>query len=328
VRVRSRLIEIALCAFLFALGVSAEAQQAKKLHRIGYLYAGSAASRLQSPVANGFERGLSELGYIEGRNVVIEWRDADFKPDKYASLAGELARLKVDIIVAAGPASIRAAKNATGTIPIVAVDLESDPVATGLVESLARPAGNVTGLFLDLPELSGKQLELLKEVIPRLSRVVVLWDPATGPFQLRATEVAAQSLGVQLQPLEVPSPNEFDSAFRAATKGYAEALVVLGSPVLAQPRIAHLATKSRLPLISQFKEIAEAGGLIAYGPSRLDMGAGAATFVSKILNGAKPAELPVERPIKFELVINLTTAKQIGLTIPPSVLARADKVIK
>jgi putative ABC transport system substrate-binding protein len=317
-----------LGALLFALCFPAEAQKPKKVSRLGYLYAGSAASRLTSPVANGFGRGLSELGYIEGQNIVVEWRDADFKPDKYAGLATELVRLKVDVIFAAGPASIRAARNATGTIPIVAVDLESDPVASGLIASLARPGGNVTGLFLDLPELSGKQLELLKEAISGLSRVAVLWDPATGPFQLRATEAAARSLGVQLQPLEVPSPDKFDSAFWAATKGHAEALIVLGSPVLAQPRIAHLATKSRLPLISQFKEISEAGGLMAYGPSRLDMGRRAATFVDKILKGSKPADLPVERPTKFEFVINLKVAKQIGLTIPPNVLVRADRVIK
>ncbi|MGH2405926.1 MAG: ABC transporter substrate-binding protein, partial [bacterium] len=276
-------------------------------------------------------QGLRELGYVEGKNIVIEWRYAEGKFDRLPELAAELVRLEVDVIVAGGPRSTRAAKEATVTIPIVMTQ-DGDPVGSGIVASLARPGGNITGLTSLTPQLSGKRLELLKEIVPKLSRVAVLWS-STGRDSaqaLRQTELAAGGFKLLLQYLDIQSPKDIDTIFRAATRGRADAVLVLSSAVLVSHRaqIADLAAKNRLPAIYPFPEFAEAGGLVSYGASISDLFRRAATYVDKILKGAKPADLPVEQPTKLELVINLKAAKQIGLTIPPNVLARADKVIK
>jgi ABC-type uncharacterized transport system substrate-binding protein len=312
---------------LFALCSFAAAQQPKKVPRIGILWnAEIAPSRVEA-----FRQGLRELGYVEGKNIFIEVRSAEGKLDRLPSLAAELVRLKVDVIVATGPRPTRAAKAATSTIPIV-MTYDDDPVGSGVVASLARPGGNVTGLATLAPEISGKQLELLKEVVPKLSRVAVLGDairPGT-PQALREINVAADGIGVQLQYLEVRGPKDVETAFRAASKERADAVLVLASPVLTPQRkqVIDLAAQSRLPAMYARRESVENGGLMSYGVSIPDLFRRAAIYVDKILKGAKPADLPIEQPKKFELVINLKTAKQIGLTIPPNVLARADKIIK
>jgi putative ABC transport system substrate-binding protein len=278
-----------------------------------------------------FRQGLRELGYVEGKNIVIEYRWAEGKFDRLPDLAAELVRLKVDVIVTAGPASTRPAKEATVTIPIV-MGFDNDPVGNGFVASLARPGGNITGLSTHYPEITGKQLELLKEIVPRLSRVAVFGTStqARNPQALRETELAAGAFKVKLQYLDVLGPKDIETAFRAASKGRAEAVLVLQSPVLNSQRtqVVNLAVKSRLPAIYAAREFVEDGGLMSYGVSVTDLYRRAATYVDKILKGAKPADLPVEQPIKFEFIISLKAAKQIGLTIPPNVLARADKVIR
>jgi putative ABC transport system substrate-binding protein len=321
---------LALSALLFALSVSAQAQQAKKVARIGYL---SGQSRSTATVRiDPFRQGLRELGCVEGENLIIEWRFADEKFDRLPALAAELVRLKVDVIVTTGRIPTRAAKEATSTIPIVMTQ-DSDPVANGFVASLARPGGNITGLSTLSPELSGKQLELLREVVPKLSRVAVFGtSTAPGNAQiLRAVELAGGALKVQIQYLDVQSPKDIETAFRAAGKGRAEAVLMMVAGAVALPhraKIIDLAVKSQLPAIHQNRGNVEAGGLMSYGPNLTDLDKRAATYVDKILKGAKPADLPVEQPTKFELVINLKSAKQIGLTIPQSVLYRADKVIR
>jgi len=279
----------------------------------------------------GFRQGLRELGYVEGKNIIIEWRSAEGKPERRNEIAADWARLKVDIIVTGGPTTTSAAKEATTTIPIV-MAFDNDPVGNGFVASLARPGGNITGLATLSPELSGKRLELLKEILPKLSRVAVLWTSTTpGTAQeLKEAELAAGAFGVKLQYLDVRDPKDIETAFRAAGKGRADSVLVLTSPVIISQRtqLAELAVKRRLPAIYDRREFVDDGGLICYGTNFADLSRRAATYVDKILKGAKPADLPVEQPIKFELVINLKAAKQIGLTIPPNVLARADKVIK
>ena len=307
----------------------AEAQQPKKVARIGFL-AGTAASIEKSRI-EAFRQGLRELGYVEGKNIVIEWRWAEGKFDRLPDLAAELVRLNVEVIVTGGSTSTRAAKKVTTTVPIVMAQV-NDPVGNGFVASLARPGGNMTGLSTLYPEISGKRLELLKEIVPKLSRVAVFGD-STNPGNaqsLRETELAAAAFGVQLQYLDVPGPKDIETAFRAASKGRADAVLVLGGPVVQSHRtqIVDLAAKSRLPATYNVPEFVEDGGLMSYGVSVNDLYRRAATDVDKILKGAKPADLPVEQPTKFEFVINLKAAKQIGLTIPPNVLARADKVIK
>ncbi len=244
--------------------------------------------------------------------------------------AADLARLSVDVIFARGPAAVTAAKEATRTIPVVAVDLESDPVAAGFVRGLARPGGNITGVFLDLPELSGKQLQLLKEIVPQLSRVAVLGDPVLNAPQFRATEVAARALAMHLQSVEVRALKDFNGALEAAKKGQARAVLLLSSPLVfnVRTRIAALAVEKRLAAVSMFVEFAEAGGLLAYGPSLRESFRRCGAYAGKILQGAKPGEMPVERPERFDLVINLKTAKALRLTIPQSVLGRADQVIQ
>jgi putative tryptophan/tyrosine transport system substrate-binding protein len=268
---------------------------------------------------------------VEGRNIVIEWRYAEGKFDRLPALAAELVRLTVDIIVTAGPTPTRAAKGATVTIPIV-MGFDNDPVGNGFVTSLARPSGNITGLSTLYPEISGKQLELLKEIVPSLFRVAVLGSSTTpGDAQaLRETELAARAFGLKLQYLDVLGSKDIETVFRAASKGRAGALLVLTSPVfvLQRTQIAEFAVKSRLATIYDRREFVEDGGLMSYGTNFADLSRRAATYVDKILRGGKPADLPVEQPKTFEFIINLKAAKQIGLTIPPNVLARADKVIK
>jgi len=318
-----------LATAMFALVNLSEAQQATKIPRIGLLLTGTLSSSSYSLEA--FRNGLRDLGYVEGKNILVEYRYAEGKPDRLPSLAAELVRLKVDVIVTTGTPPSQAAKTATTTIPIV-MALISDPVGAGLVASLARPGGNITGLSSISQDLSGKRLELLKEAIPKVSRVGVLYDPndPAKVAEFKEIEVAARPLGVHLQSLEVRSLDELESAFKAATRGKATALLVLPTTILSTrtKQIAELAAKNRLPTMFATSQYMDAGGLMSYGPDYADLWRRAATYVDKILKGAKPADLPVEQPMKFELVINLKTAKQIGLTIPPNVLARADKVIK
>ena len=319
----------ALCSLLLVPCSSAQAQQPTQVPRIGFLTAASLSS--VAARVDGFGQGLRELGYVEGKNIVIEWRHAEGKPDRVREFAAELVRLKVDVIVSAGPTVTRAAKEATITIPIVMAQ-DSDPVGNGFVASLARPGGNITGLSSLSSELSGKQLEILKEIVPTLSRVVVIGSSnQPGDAQaLSEAKLAAGAFKVKLQYLDVLNSKEIETAFRQAGKGRAEAVLVLASPVLNSQRtqVVDLAVKNRLPAIYYQREYVEAGGLISYGVSQPDLDRRAATYVDKILKGTKPADLPVEQPMKFELVINLKTAKQIGLTIPPNVLVRADRVIK
>ena len=309
----------------------ADAQQPKKVARIGFLAPATRTGYQHQTDA--FLQGLRELGYVEGQNIAIEYRWADGNFERLPELAAELVRLKVDVIVAAVTQASLAAKNATGTIPIVMVAV-GNPVDSGLIASLARPGANITGTSSMNVEVVGKQLELLKETLSKISRVAALWNPANPVFQAiqrRETEVAARALGVQLHFLEARGPDEIERAFAAMAKERAiKALLVLSDPVFTshRKRIADLAAKQRLPTVSGIREYVEAGCLMAYGPSFPDMYRRAAYYVDKILKGTKPADLPVEQPMKFELVINLKTAKQIGLTIPQSVLYRADKVIK
>jgi putative tryptophan/tyrosine transport system substrate-binding protein len=314
---------------LLAVAVIAEAQQPKKVPRIGWLLLGSPSSA-NTARNEAFRQGLRDLGYIEGQNLIIEYRDAEGKVDRLPDLAAELVRLKVDAIFTTSTASVQAAKKATTTVPIVSVS--GDPVGLGLVASLARPGGNVTGLANFTSELAGKRLELLKEVVPRVSRVAVLWNPdaPSSTLRMRETEAAAPSLGIKLQPVDVREPNDFEHAFAALKKDRADALFPLRSPLISSQvkRIVELAAKNRVPGMYDASEFAEAGGLMSYGTMLADLDRRAATYVDKILKGAKPADLPVEQPTKFEFVINLKTAKQIGLTIPPEVLARATKLIK
>jgi putative ABC transport system substrate-binding protein len=316
-------------AMLLALSIPTEAQQPTKIPRIGYLIVAFPST---SPArTEAFRQGLRELGYVEGKNIVIEYRYAEGKRDRLAALAAELARLKVDVIVSGGPQTTRSAKQATVTIPIV-MAADSDPVGNGFVASLAHPGSNITGLATLTPEISGKRLQLLKETFPKLSRLTVL-GTSTEPgnaLSLRETELAAGAFGVQIQYLEVPDPKDIGTAFHAASKERADAILLLPGTVLNSRRtqILDLAVKTRLPAIYYAAEWVEDGGLMSYGVSFTDLFRRAATYVDKILKGRKPADLPVEQPTKFELVINLKTAKQIGLTIPPDVLALADKVLR
>jgi ABC-type uncharacterized transport system substrate-binding protein len=318
---------IALCAVLSALSLSAEAQQPAKIPRIGYLGGNSPNSRSET-----FRQGLGELGYVEGKNIVIEWRHHGGKLDRLPALAAELVRLKVDIIITVGAPAARAAKEATVTIPIVMMNV-GDAVGSGFVASLARPGGNITGLSGLVPELSGKRLELLKEVVPRLSRAAV-FGTSTSPDNaqaLKEIDLAAAALKVKLEYLDVLSPKDFETAFRAAGKARTEAVLMMvagGVTSGLQTKIAELAVKNRLPVIYGARAAVEAGGLMSYGVNQHDLDRRAATYVDKILKGRKPADLPIEQPMKFEFIINLKAAKQIGLTIPPNVLVRADKVIK
>jgi putative tryptophan/tyrosine transport system substrate-binding protein len=323
---------ILIAVVLLALGI-AEAQQPKKAYRIGYLSNSDPVT--ESARAEAVRLALRELGYIEGQNIAIEYRYAEGKRDRLPELAAELVRLKVDIIVvAAGDAAIRAAKNATKSIPIVVVGAGSDPVEAGLIESLAHPGGNVTGLTNLGRELGGKRLELLKEAVPKLVRVAVLYEPASPPSVREVKEVlpvAARALGLTIQPWEVRAADDFERVFAAISKWRPDGLyVAIGGGLIRAngKRIAGLALKSRLPSMYINREAVDAGGLMSYSADLADSYRRVAYFVDRILKGAKPADLPVEQPTKFEFVINQKTAKQIGVTIPPDLLARATKLIK
>jgi len=311
---------------LLGCAAMADAQQAaKKVYRIGLLR----LTALPIHQIEAISRRLGQSGYVEGKNILIEYRFAEGKPDWLPDLAAELVNLKVDVMIAIGPAAASAAKSVTTTIPIV-IAASGDPVKQGLVASLARPGGNITGLTILDPEMAGKRLELLKETFPKLSRVAVLRDPLLHGPELKEAEIAAQTLRLQLQPIKFQGPDDFEDAFQAMTKGRAEAFINFPTSLGAsgQKRLAELAAKNRLVSIYGNREIVEAGGLMSYATNRAEIYARTATYVDKILKGAKPADLPVEQPTKFEFVINLKAAKQIGLTIPPNVLARADKVIR
>ena len=316
-------------ALLFALCAPAQAQQPTKVPHMGFQLdspALTAAVRIEA-----FRQGLRELGYIEGKNLIIEWRSAEGKADRRNELAAELVRLNVDVIVSAGPTVTRALKEATSTIPIV-MSQDPDPVGNGFVASLARPGGNITGLASLSSENSGKQLDLMKEIVPRLSHVAIIGN-STNPGDaqaLREMVLAAGSSELYLRYLDVLDPKDIETVFRTAAKGRADAVLVLGNPILNAHRkqIVDLAVRHRLPVIYSRPEYIEFGGLMYYGTNYNDLLRRAATYVDKILKGAKPSDLPVEQPKKFELIINLKAAKQIGLTIPPNVLARADKVIR
>jgi putative ABC transport system substrate-binding protein len=325
-----RVVWFSLYVMLFALRLSAEAQQPTKIPRIGYLSPSDADGSRAS--IEPFRQGMRELGYIEGKNILVEYRYAEGKLDRIPSLVGELVQLKLDVLVVISLSSIRAAKQATRTIPIIIMSTQ-DPVASGIIDSLAHPGGNITGLTRLTRELSGKRLELLKEAVLPLSRVGILWDAnASGPaIAFKEYETAARALKIRLQSLEVRDPNpDFEGAFRTAAKERANALITITDPVLSRyrKRIADLAISNRLPSMYERIGWVEAGGLISYSDNDADSFRRAATYMDRILKGAKPADLPVEQARKFELVINLKTAKQIGLTIPPNVLARADRVIR
>jgi putative tryptophan/tyrosine transport system substrate-binding protein len=318
-----------LATILLTTISDADAQQLKEVPRVAYLAAGTASS--QASQLEEFRQGLRELRYIEGKNIIIEPRYAEGKLDRLSALAAELVGLKVDVIVTAGPTATRPAKEATTKIPIV-MAFDSDPVGSGFVASLAHPGGNITGLSSISAELNGKRLELLKETVPRLSRVAVL-GTSTNPGNaqaLKETELAAGAFGVKIQYLDVKDPKDIETAFRAARKERADALLVLNSPIFPSHRtqMTEFAVKNRLPVISFSPAFVDGGGLMSYGVRTADLFRRAAVYVDKILKGTKPADLPVEQPTKFEFVINLKAAKQIGLTIPPNVLARADRVIR
>ena len=317
-----------LATFVLATASFAEAQQAAKIFRIGILIASSASS--VSTRVETFRQRLRELGYVEGKNIVIEYRYAEGNVERLADLAAELIQLKVDVIVTAGPATL-AAKKATATIPIV-FTAANDPLGTGVVSSLARPGGNITGLSVMAPDLDGKRLELLKEAFPKVARVAFLWQSmgSRGKLALTEMEAAAKALGLKLQSLEVRGLDDFESVFARAKKDGAQALITTPNPLIRaqQRRVLEFAAKNRLPAIYPASEFVEAGGLMSYAANYADLYRRAADFVDKILKGIKPTDLPVEQPTKFEFLVNLKAAKQIGVTIPPNVLVRADKVIK
>jgi len=331
-RVVVKSLALISCALLFALCFPAEAQQPRKMVRVGYVeigtYSGSAV------LLQEFRQQMTNLGWIEGKNLSIEQRFAEGKPERRAEVAAELVRLNVDVIVAAGTGVIQALKQTTAVIPIV-MTTPGDPVGAGLIANLARPGGNITGVSSFAPELTGKRLELLKELIPKLRRVGVLAQPGTNrpgrDLQLKEIRAVSRALEVKLQEIETNlDPNTLENAFQTASREHVDAIITLSGPDFFAVRkpIVELAAKYRLPAIYTERDFADEGGLISYGVDRRDLYRRAALYVDKILKGAKPAELPVEQPKKFELVINLKTAKQIGLTIPPSVLYRADRVIK
>jgi putative ABC transport system substrate-binding protein len=319
-------VPILVAVILLTVAVVTEAQQPTKVPRIGILFIGSR----DQPHLESFKQGLREHGYTEGKNIAFEYRYAEGRQDQLPELAAELVQLKVDVIVVTADLSAEAATQATKTIPIVVTT--GDPVAWGLAESLAKPGGNVTGLSAVLADLSGKRVEILRETLPKMTRLATLWDPSVrlaGPV-FKETSLAAQALSLQLHSLEVKTAQDIENAFADIPKVRPNALLVILSPLvtLYSKRIVELALKQKLPGIYPTRQFVEEGGLMAYGPLIGDLYRRASTYVDKILKGAKPADLPVEQPMKFEFVINLKTAKQIGLTIPPNVLARADKVIK
>lgn len=318
----------ALCALLHALCGFVDAQQRANAPKIGFLFPGAPG---RSTIFEGFQRELRALGYTEGKNIAIEYRYADNKFDRLPALASELVGLRVDVLIAAGPLAALASKNATRTIPIVLLAV-ADPIAIGLIDSMAHPGGNITGFTIITDVLAGKRLALLKEAIPKLSRVAMLWNPQSpgNAQQWKETQVAARDLGLQLYSIEVKHADEYESAFKEAIKARSTALTIAQDPLVTAnfKLIADLAIRNRLPAIYTRVEFVENGGLMSYGADQAEQSKRTAVYVDKILKGAKPAELPVEQPKRFEFVVNLKTAKQIGVTIPPNVLARADRVIK
>jgi putative ABC transport system substrate-binding protein len=325
------MVSLALLLVSTAVAVPAEAQQTAKAARIGFLSPSSSSDARIHEVLEVFRQSLRDLGYVEGRTISIEARWADGKYDRLPALAAELVRLRVDVIVAVAAPAIRAVRDATGTIPIV-MAVVVDPVATGFVASLARPGGNITGLSTSAPALVAKQLEMLREVSPRVSRVGALWNPANpgNAPQLREAEIAAKRLGLQLQPVAARTPGELDGAFATMSRTPVDAVIVLADVIFNEHRgrIAELAARTRLPAVYGLQEHVEAGGLMGYFADRSELFRRAATYVDKILKGARPADLPVEQPTRFELIVNLRTAKALGITIPASLLLRADRVIE
>jgi putative ABC transport system substrate-binding protein len=312
---------------LFVAPVIVRAQPGRSLPVLGVLHSvHSPRGRAMTTLRD----GLREHGYVDGQNMTLMYRSAQQGANTLTALATELVQRNVSVLYAVGPAAVRAATQATSTVPIVAMDLESDPVASGWARSLARPGGNVTGLFLNFPELAGKWLQLLRDADPEVRAVGILWDSATGSTQLDAVKAAAQSFRIDLNVLPVRTADDFDDTLRTGLKGGVKAVVVLSSPVfdVNSSRVAALTIRSRLPAISAFREFADAGGLMAYGPDLKEFFRRSALYVAKIIEGAKPGDLPIEQPTKFQLVINLKTAKALGLTIPPSLLLRADEVIR
>jgi putative tryptophan/tyrosine transport system substrate-binding protein len=324
------IVPLILSLLVAPLAVAA-AQPPEKMPRVGYLSPGSSSDPVRLRRFEAFRQGLRELGYVEGQTIALESRWAEGRYDQYPALVADLVRLQVDVIVAVGGAATQATQQATKTIPIV-MSVVIDPLGSGLVASLARPGGNVTGLSMMAPDLVGKQLELLKEVAPNVSRVALLWNPANpgSAPQVREAEAAARALRVRLQSLEARDPQEIDSAFAAMTRERAGALVVLADGIFTNQvrQIAALAAKMRLPSIYGLREYVEAGGLMVYSANPLDLERRAAAYVDRLLKGAKPGDLPVEQPTKFQLVINLKTAQALGITIPPTLLFQADEVMK
>ena len=310
---------------LIAASIGTRAQQPRKVPVVGFLSTGGRGDTLSQ-----FRTEMRELGYIEGTSIIVEPRFAKFDPALLPPLASELVRLNVDVLYAAGPAAARAAKDATSAIPIVVLDLETDPVTSGMVRSLSRPGGNITGLFLDQPAIAGKWLQLLSEAAPGRRRVGLLWDATTGTDQLVAAKAAAQSLGTELRILEIRRSDDLDRVLLDAPNAGATAVAMLSSPIIHgnSKRIAEIMTRIRLPAISPFRAFADNGGLMSYGPDQLEFRRFAATYVDRILKGAKPGDLPIQQPTKFEFVINVKTAKALGLTIPQTLLLRADEVIQ
>jgi putative tryptophan/tyrosine transport system substrate-binding protein len=312
------------------------------MRMIGYLTVGAAAGAEHLSPASifaavgaehliaAFRRGLAEAGYVEGKNLAIEYRFTDFRAGLMTEAAGDLVRLNMNVIFAAGPEAVAAVRNATASIPIVAVDFESDPIAKGYAKSLARPGGNMTGMFLDIPELSGKQVELLKEIVPRLSRIAIFGIPGLNAPQFATTETAVRALALEAEIMEVRVVDDFERALEAARTKHAEAGILLSSPLVfaSSRQIAEFAIAKRLPLISLFGEFPKAGGFIAYGPNQTDVFRRCGNYVAKILHGAKPSDLPIQRPEKFDLVINLKTAKALGISVAPVLLATANEVIE
>ena len=327
-----RRIGLAVVLMLTLATLVAETQQTVKMPQVGFLSSGTASAPNvgMAHVLQGLRDGLAEFAYVERQNVAFEYRRAEEKEERLPALAADLVERSVDVIVAAGPSAIKAAKNVRGAVPIVAIDFESDPVAAGFATSFAKPGGNITGVFLDQPELSGKWLELLKEAVPRLGRVAVLWDAATPPDQLNAIKVAAKVLALKVDTLEVRRLSDFEDAFGAAARMRAQGVVILSSPLMSRrgAELAAPAIAKRLATISLFRENATGGCLMSYGPSLADAYRRLGSLTGRILKGAKPGDLPLERPTKFELVINVKTAKALNLTIPQTLLLRADQIIE
>jgi putative tryptophan/tyrosine transport system substrate-binding protein len=325
---KRKITVLTLCAMLFAFCLPVEAQPQAKIPKVGELV----GFRRGSSLGTGrelFRRSLNELGYVEGKSILFETRSAEGKLDRLPALADELVRLKVDVLVASSPDEVRAFKSATSTIPIVFL-AQGDPVELGIVDSLARPGGNITGITTFASVLGGKRIELLKETVPKLSRVAVLWNPRGSGEEWKQSQQAARELGLQFYSVEVSSADKFDSAFKEALKAGSAAIAVTQNPLVSsnQKQIVALATQNRLPTIYPRGDYVESGGLMSYGADRAEPYRRAAVIVDKILKGTKPTDIPVEQPTKFEFVINLKAAKQIGLRIPPNVLARADRVIR